>query len=439
MNVVVVGVGYVGLVSGACFAEMGVQVACIDINQTKIDALNAGKIPIYEPGLQEIVTRNKKAGRLLFGTDIKPYLAQADIVFSAVGTPPRTDGSADTSAVLETARIVGDNINQYIVFVTKSTVPVGTTLSVKKIIEERLGKRGVTIPFDVVSNPEFLKEGNAVNDFMHPDRIVIGCNSERAQALMTTLYKPFMVSNERFLFTDPNSAEMIKYASNAMLATRISFMNDIANLCEKVQADVTAVRKGIGADSRIGSKFLYPGCGYGGSCFPKDIKALLATAQEHGYTLEILEAVQRVNERQKIILVEKYQRNHPQESLEGKKIAIWGTSFKPETDDMRDAPSIKTIEKLLQLGCQVTVFDPIAMEEARCNFGTRITYATDQYEALHEADALFLLTEWKQFRLPNWSLVKELMRGNEIYDGRNIFNKESITQEGLRYFSVGGQ
>ncbi|MBB6275785.1 UDP-glucose dehydrogenase family protein [Porphyromonas circumdentaria] len=439
MNVVVVGVGYVGLVSGACFAEMGVQVTCVDIDQTKIDTLNTGRIPIYEPGLQEIVARNKKAGRLLFTTSIAPHLATADIVFSAVGTPPKEDGSADISAVLETARLVGNSIEHYTVFVTKSTVPVGTTLSVKKIIQECLDKRGVATPFDVVSNPEFLKEGNAVNDFMHPDRIVIGSDSERARSLMTTLYKPFMVSNERFLFTDPNSAEMVKYASNAMLATRISFMNDIANLCELLNADVTAVRKGIGADSRIGSKFLYPGCGYGGSCFPKDIRALLATAEENGYTLEILEAVQKVNEKQKMILAKKYQQNHQGEELKGKKIAIWGTAFKPETDDMRDAPSIKTIEALLQLGCQVTVFDPIAMEEAKRYFGTLIEYAPNQYDALQDADALFLITEWKQFRLPNWSLVKQLMRGNEIYDGRNIFNKESVIKEGLLYFSIGGR
>lgn len=439
MNIVVVGAGYVGLVSAACFAEMGVQVTCVDRDHAKVDVLNRGGVPIYESGLQELVTRNKKEGRLSFSTDLTTCLPSAHIVFSAVGTPPNEDGSADVSAVLEVAREVGEYMEHYTVFVTKSTVPVGTTLRVKSIIHEVLRQRAKDISFDVVSNPEFLKEGNAVNDFMHPDRVVIGCENEQARSLMTTLYKPFMVASDRFLFTDPNSAEMIKYASNAMLATRISFMNDIANLCELVDADVTAVRKGIGADARIGSKFLYPGCGYGGSCFPKDIKALLATAENSGYTMEILEAVQRVNERQKIILVEKYKKNHPNEDLKGKKIAIWGTAFKPETDDMRDAPSIPTIESLLQLGCRVAVFDPIALDEARHIFGDRIEYAASQYDALQDADALFLITEWKQFRLPDWAWVKELMKGSEIYDGRNIFNKESILKEGLTYFSIGNR
>lgn len=406
MNIAIVGTGYVGLVSGTCFAEMGVNVTCVDVNKEKINALLHGQIPIYEPGLDEMVLRNCQEGRLRFTTDITTCLNDVELVFSAVGTPPDEDGSADLTYVLEVARSVGRNMNKYLVLITKSTVPVGTAQKVKAVIQEELDKRGVDIPFDVASNPEFLKEGAAIKDFMSPDRVVVGVESDKAKDLMTKLYRPFLLNNFRVIFTDIPSAEMIKYAANSMLATRISFMNDIANLCELVGADVNMVRKGIGADSRIGNKFLYPGCGYGGSCFPKDVKALIKTAEKNDYPMQVLKAVEEVNEAQKEILFKKLNKYYNGD-LEGKTVAIWGLAFKPETDDMREATALLTINLLLEAGCKVQVYDPAAMDECRRRIGNVVIYATDMYDAALNADALLLLTEWKQFRLPSWGVLKK--------------------------------
>lgn len=436
MDIAIVGTGYVGLVSGTCFAEMGVNVTCVDIDKKKIDKLVSGEIPIYEPGLEEMVLRNHKEGRLSFTTDITTCLDNVEVVFSAVGTPPDEDGSADLRYVLEVARTVGRHMKKYLVLVTKSTVPVGTAQKVKAAIQEELDKRGEKIPFDVASNPEFLKEGAAIKDFMSPDRVVVGVESERAKELMSNLYRPFLLNNFRVIFTDIPSAEMIKYAANSMLATRISFMNDIANLCELVGADVNMVRKGIGSDSRIGSKFLYPGCGYGGSCFPKDVKALIKTAEKSGYTMEVLKAVEEVNEHQKTVLFNKLSK-HFDGQLEGKTIALWGLSFKPETDDMREATSLVTIELLLQAGCKVKVFDPVAMEECWRRIGDVVEYATDMYDAVLNADALLLLTEWKQFRLPSWGVVKKSMITPVLIDGRNIYDAEDIKTHGFEYRCIG--
>lgn len=387
MNIAIVGTGYVGLVSGTCFAEMGVHVTCVDVNEEKINALVSGQIPIYEPGLDEMVLRNYREGRLNFTTDLTSVLDDVDIVFSAVGTPPDEDGSADLQYVLAVARQFGRNIKKYTVLVTKSTVPVGTAKKVKAVVEEELQQRGVEIPFDVASNPEFLKEGAAIKDFMSPDRVVVGVESERAKEMMTRLYRPFLLNNFRVLFTDIPSAEMIKYAANSMLATRISFMNDIANLCELVGADVNMVRKGIGSDSRIGSKFLYPGCGYGGSCFPKDVKALIKTAEKKGYEMKVLKAVEEVNEKQKSVLFNKL-RDFYQGDLQGRTIALWGLAFKPETDDMREATSLVTIKLLLEAGCKVRVYDPVAMNECKRRIGDVVIYATDMYDAVLDADAV---------------------------------------------------
>ena len=436
MNVAVVGTGYVGLVSGACFAEMGVHVACVDIDEKKIDALKNGKIPIYEPGLDEMVRRNANAGRLTFSTSLKDVIDDVSLVFSAVGTPPDEDGSADLTYVLNVAREFGQNIKRYTVLVTKSTVPVGTAAKVKKVIEEQLEKRGEKVPFDVASNPEFLKEGAAVKDFMSPDRVVVGVASDRAKALMMRLYRPFMLNNFRVIFTDIPSAEMIKYAANSMLATRISFMNDIANLCEIVGADVEMVRQGIGADTRIGRKFLYPGCGYGGSCFPKDVKALIKTAEKKGYTMRVLRAVEEVNENQKQEVFKKLQK-HLKGGLEGKTIALWGLAFKPETDDMREATSLVTIDLLLKAGCIVRVFDPVAMDECRRRLGDTVIYAKDMYDAVLDADAMLLLTEWKQFRLPSWGVMKKTMRNALVIDGRNIYDAEELAEYGFEYHCIG--
>jgi UDPglucose 6-dehydrogenase len=436
MNIAVVGTGYVGLVSGTCFAEMGVNVTCVDVDRNKIENLLNGKVPIYEPGLDEMVIRNYKEGRLHFTTDLVSCLNDVEVVFSAVGTPPDEDGSADLKYVLEVARTVGRHMNKYLVLVTKSTVPVGTAQKVKAAIQEELDKRGVQIEFDVASNPEFLKEGAAISDFMSPDRVVVGVESEKAKELMTMLYRPFFLNNFRVIFTDIPSAEMIKYAANSMLATRISFMNDIANLCEMVGADVNMVRKGIGSDSRIGSKFLYPGCGYGGSCFPKDVKALIKTAEKMGYTMEVLNAVERVNDQQKNVVFNKLNAYY-QGDLKGKNIAIWGLAFKPETDDMREATSLVTIELLLKAGCQVRVFDPVAMEECERRIGDVVTYATDMYDAALNADALLLITEWKQFRLPSWGVLKKTMNKPLLIDGRNIYDKEEIKGLGFDYYCIG--
>ncbi|MDO4319876.1 MAG: UDP-glucose/GDP-mannose dehydrogenase family protein [Bacteroidales bacterium] len=436
MNIAIVGTGYVGLVSGTCFAEMGSNVVCVDVNRDKIERLQRGELPIYEPGLEELVHRNMQYGRLTFGTSLADVLDSVEVVFSAVGTPPDEDGSADLRYVLEVAREFGRHITKYTILVTKSTVPVGTAGRVKAVILEELAARGVDIPFDVASNPEFLKEGAAIKDFMSPDRVVVGTESERAREVMTRLYKPFMIQNFRVLFMDIPSAEMTKYAANAMLATRISFMNDIANLCELVGADVDSVRLGLGSDPRIGPKFLYAGCGYGGSCFPKDVKALAHTGREHGYTMEVIEAVERVNDRQKSIVFDKIMQL-TDGRIEGKTVAVLGLAFKPETDDMRQAPSLEVIGRLLDAGAHVRVFDPVAMDECRRILGDSVTYCKNLYDAADGADVLALLTEWRQFRMPSWPVVKEAMRGNIIVDGRNIYNGEELARLGFVYTRIG--
>lgn len=435
MNIAIVGTGYVGLVSGACFAEMGIDVTCVDINPEKIKCLLNGEIPIYEPGLDDLVKRNVEAGRLHFTTDLTTCLDNVEVVFSAVGTPPDEDGSADLQYVLEVARTFGRNIKKYTILVTKSTVPVGTAKKVKAVIKEELTKRGEQIDFEVASNPEFLKEGAAIKDFMSPDRVVVGIESDRAKKVMEQLYRPFQMNNYRLYFMDIPSAEMTKYAANAMLATRISFMNDIANLCDLVGANVDMVRKGIGADTRIGSKFLYPGCGYGGSCFPKDVKALARTAREYGYTMGVIEAVEAVNERQKEIVVKKLQDKLG--TLRGKTIALWGLAFKPETDDMREAPALVVIEKLLEAGASVKVYDPVAMDECRRRIGDRVVYCKDMYDVVIDADALAVLTEWKEFRIPSWSVIKRVMKQPVLVDGRNIYSKDEVIAEGFEYAAIG--
>ena len=436
MNIAIVGTGYVGLVSGTCFSDMGINVTCVDVDQTKIDNLKKGIIPIYEPGLEEMVKKNIKAGRLKFETDLTRVLDDVDVVFSAVGTPPDEDGSADLKYVLAVARTIGQNINKYTVIVTKSTVPVGTAAKVKATIQEEVNRRGVNIEFDVASNPEFLKEGAAIKDFMSPDRVVVGVESERARKIMTRLYKPFMLVNDRMIFTDIPSAEMIKYAANAMLATRISFMNDIANLCELVGADVNMVRKGIGSDNRIGKKFLYPGCGYGGSCFPKDVKALIKTAEKAGYSMRVLKAVEEVNERQKEVLFDKLLK-HFDGDIAGKTIAIWGLAFKPETDDMREAPSLILIDKIIRAGGKVKVYDPIAIEECQRRIGNKVTYGTDMYDAALDADALLLVTEWREFRFPNFTILGKVMKEKVIIDGRNIYDRNELDQHEFTYYKIG--
>ncbi len=425
-----------GLVSGACFAEMGVHVTCVDIDEQKIEKLKNGVIPIYEPGLEEMVRKNVAAGRLRFSTSLKEVIEEVNLVFSAVGTPPDEDGSADLKYVLSVAREFGQHIKRYTVLVTKSTVPVGTAKKVKAVIQEELDKRGENIPFDVASNPEFLKEGAAIKDFMSPDRVIVGVESDRARSLMTRLYRPILLNNFRVIFTDIPSAEMIKYAANSMLATRISFMNDIANLCELVGADVEMVRQGIGADTRIGRKFLYPGCGYGGSCFPKDVKALIKTAEKSGYEMQVLKAVEDVNERQKKVVFEKLKKVFNGD-LKGKTIAIWGLAFKPETDDMREATSLVTISLLLEAGCKVRVFDPVAMNECKRRIGDKVEYAKDMYDAVLDADAMLMLTEWKQFRLPSWGVMKKTMKNALVIDGRNIYDKEELEEYGFEYHCIG--
>lgn len=436
MNIAIVGTGYVGLVSGTCFAQMGNQVTCVDVDTEKIERLRQGIIPIYERELEHLVHNNLKAGRLHFTTSLTDCLNNVELVFSAVGTPPDEDGSADLSYVLQVAREVGRNMTHYLVVVTKSTVPVGTADKVREAILEEQKLRGVTIPFDVASNPEFLKEGTAVKDFMSPDRVVVGVDSERSKELMTRLYHPFLLNNFRVIFTDIRSAEMIKYAANSMLATRISFMNDIANLCERVGADVNMVRKGIGADSRIGAKFLYPGCGYGGSCFPKDVKALIHTAEEYGYDMRVLRAVEAVNQDQKTVVYEKLS-HYFSHQLSGRTIAIWGLSFKAETDDMREATSLVVIRKLLEAGCSVRVFDPQAMNECRRRMGDVVYYAENIYDATSGADAILVLTEWMQFRMPDWARLKSVMKQPVVVDGRNLYLPEEMKQQGFDYLSIG--
>ena len=437
MNIAIVGTGYVGLVSGACFADTGVNVTCVDVDINKIERLKKGEIPIYEPGLDELVLKNVKAGRLKFTSSLPEVLNEQEIVFSAVGTPPDEDGSADLKYVLQVAKTIGQNLNKHLVVVTKSTVPVGTARKVRATIQEELDKRGVDIAFDVASNPEFLKEGNAIKDFMSPDRVVVGIESERAKTILTRLYKPFLINNFRVIFMDIPSAEMTKYASNSMLATRISFMNDIANLCECVGADVNMVRQGIGSDTRIGRKFLYAGCGYGGSCFPKDVKALIKTADDCGYSMEVLKAVEHVNEKQKSILFHKLQAAYNGESLKGKTIALWGLSFKPETDDMRESTALVIIKLLKEAGCTIRAFDPVAMDECRRRVGDDVIYCRDKYEAVFHADALLLLTEWKEFRLPSWDVVGSAMNKKLIIDGRNIFDPEELAEAGFEYHCIG--
>ncbi len=436
MNLAIVGTGYVGLVSGTCFADMGVNVTCIDIDGRKIERLRRGEIPIYEPGLEEMVLRNVQAGRLRFGTDLTDGIDAYDVIVCAVGTPPGEDGSADLQYVLEVARTVGRSIGSYTLFVTKSTVPVGTGELVRRAIREELDRRGADVAFDIASNPEFLREGAAVKDFMEPDRVVVGVDSDRARAVMERLYKPFIENGRLLLFTDIPSAEMIKYASNAMLATRISFMNDIANLCELLGADVDMVRQGMGTDPRIGPKFLYPGIGYGGSCFPKDVKALVNTARTNGYDMKVLRAVEEVNARQKRVLFEKF-RAYCGGAPAGRRVAVWGLSFKPETDDMREAPSAVIVECLLEAGCEVCVYDPVATDEARRVIGDRVRYCRDKYEAAEGADALMLVTEWQEFRMPDWCRVKRAMRTPAVFDGRNIYNGAELTAKGFHYESIG--
>lgn len=436
MKIAIVGTGYVGLVSGTCFAEIGVNVTCVDTNKEKIESLQKGNIPIYENGLEEMVLRNMKAKRLKFTTSLESCLDEVEVIFSAVGTPPDEDGSADLKYVLEVARTIGRNMKQYKLVVTKSTVPVGTASKVRAVIQEELDKRGVTVDFDVASNPEFLKEGNAISDFMSPDRVVVGVESARAEKLMSKLYKPFLLNNFRVIFMDIPSAEMTKYAANSMLATRISFMNDIANLCEIVGADVNMVRSGIGSDTRIGRKFLYPGIGYGGSCFPKDVKALIKTAEQNGYTMRVLTAVEEVNENQKSVLFEKLMKQFNGD-LQGKTVALWGLAFKPETDDMREAPALVLIDKILESGAMVKVYDPVAVTECRRRVRDLVEYATGMYDAVLDADALLLVTEWKEFRVPNWGVVKRTMKEPIVFDGRNIYDKKELQEAGFIYHCIG--
>ena len=436
MNIAMVGTGYVGLVSGTCFAEMGNTVTCVDVNAEKIENLKKGIMPIYEPGLSEMVLQNAEAGRLRFSTSLVECLDEADVVFSAVGTPPDEDGSADLRYVLEVAREFGRNIKKYTLLVTKSTVPVGTWTKVKAAVQEELDKRGVSVPFGVASNPEFLKEGTAIEDFMRPDRVVVGVEDEPATRLLRHLYRPFMLTGDRVQVCDIPSAEMIKYAANSMLATRISFMNDIANLCELVGANVDAVRRGIGSDDRIGKKFLYPGCGYGGSCFPKDVKALIRSGAELGYRMSILEAVEEVNDRQKHIPYTKLKAALPE--LKGKTIAVWGLAFKPGTDDMREAPSLVLIDSLLEEGCRIRAFDPVAINEARRRLGEEtVMFCSDMYEACLDADALVIVTDWKQFRVPSWAVLRKTMRGRLIVDGRNLYEPAEAADEGFTYKRIG--
>ena len=436
MKITIVGSGYVGLVTGACFSEVGIDVTCVDVDLQKIDNLNKGIIPIYEPGLEEMITKNISKGRLKFTTNIGKAVKDTDVVFISVGTPPDEDGSADLKYVIQVARDCGKFMTDYTLMVTKSTVPVGTSLKIKKAIKEELDKRGLDIPFDVASNPEFLKEGAAIDDFMKPDRIVVGTESARAQKLLSKLYKPFTLNGHPVIFMDIVSAEMTKYAANAMLATKISFINDIANLCEIVGADINNVRKGIGSDSRIGTKFIYPGIGYGGSCFPKDVQALIRTASENKYELQVLKAVESVNKAQKLVLFNKIN-SYFEGDLRGKTIAVWGLSFKPQTDDMREAPSLQIIKELLAAGAKVKAYDPVAIEEARHHFGDTITYCVDQYEMLIEADSLAVLTEWSEFRIPNFKIMKHLMNAPVIFDGRNVYDKKEMEALNFQYFCIG--
>ncbi len=436
MKIAVVGTGYVGLVTGTCFAEVGIDVTCIDIDSKKIENLKKGIMPIYEPGLEEMVLRNVEKGRLHFSTSLAESVKDCDVAFIAVGTPPGEDGSADLKYVIGVAKEIGANINDYIVVVTKSTVPVGTAQKVKSAVKEELDKRNSTLEFDVASNPEFLKEGAAIDDFLRPDRIVIGVESKKAEDIMRRLYKPFLLNGHPIIFMDVPSAEMTKYAANAMLATKISFMNDIANLCEIMGADVNLVRKGIGSDPRIGQKFIYPGIGYGGSCFPKDVKALIKTAADNGYNMRILNAVEDVNEAQKSVLFNKIMK-HYNGAIKGKTFGIWGLSFKPKTDDMREAPSLVIIQHLLNAGANVKTYDPVAMHEAKKVLGEQVEYCKDQYDAIIDADALLVVTEWPEFRSPNFKVMAKLMKSKTIFDGRNIYDLDEMQDNGYTYHCIG--
>jgi UDPglucose 6-dehydrogenase len=436
MKVVIVGSGYVGLVTGTCFSEVGIEVTCVDIDEKKIENLNNGIIPIFEPGLEEMVSRNMKKGRISFSTQLEQALQDCEVLFIAVGTPPDRNGNADLQYVLNVARECGRHMNDYLLIVTKSTVPVGTSIKVKEIVQEELHKRGADIEFDVASNPEFLKEGAAIEDFLKPDRIVVGLNSLRAEELMKSLYKPFTLNGHPIIFMDITSAEMTKYAANSMLATRISFMNDIANLCEIVGADINMVRKGIGTDTRIGNKFIYPGIGYGGSCFPKDVKALIGTAEKYNYDLRLLKAVEAVNQDQKLILFHKIMK-YFNNNIEGKTIALWGLSFKPQTDDMREAPSLVIIKNLLEAGAKVKAYDPVAMKEASRILGDSITYSEDPYDALIDAECMVLVTEWPEFKVPNFNVIRKLLNAPVIFDGRNIYEVSEMKRRGFEYFCIG--
>ncbi len=436
MKITVVGTGYVGLVTGTCFAETGLDVACMDINKNKIQNLKKGIVPIYEPGLDRLIERNTANQRLLFTTDYKEALAGSDAVFIAVGTPPGEDGSADLKHVLSVSSEIGRLIKDYIVVVTKSTVPVGTAEKVRAAIQLELDKRKADIKFDVASNPEFLKEGDAIDDFLKPDRIVIGTDSPRAEKIMKRLYNPFLLNGHPLIFMDIASAEMTKYAANAMLATKISFINDIANLCERTGADVNLVRKGIGSDSRIGNKFIYAGVGYGGSCFPKDVQALIRTGKDFGYPMRILQAVEDVNQGQKAILVDKISAHYKQD-LKGRTFSVWGLSFKPNTDDTREAPAAAVISELLKRGCRIKAFDPVAMKEFRKNMDEGIEFTKDRYEALIDSDGLILMTEWSEFRILNYPVMKKLMKGKVVFDGRNIFDPEELQENGFKYYGIG--
>jgi UDPglucose 6-dehydrogenase len=438
MKTLIIGTGYVGLVTGTCFAETGIDVVCIDINKDKIDKLNKGIIPIFEPGLEPMVMRNIEKKRLSFDTSIKNNLEDVEAVFIAVGTPPGTDGSADLSYVLNAARDIGKSMNSYMVIVTKSTVPIGTSHKVKEAIQEELKARNVSIEFDVASNPEFLKEGAAVEDFLKPDRIILGIESERAAKILNRLYRPFILNGHPVIAMDIASAELTKYAANCMLATKISFMNDLANLCELVGADINQVRKGIGSDPRIGSKFIYAGIGFGGSCFPKDVKALIKTAADYGYPLEVIKAVENVNNRQKTVIFNKVN-IHFKGDISNKIFGVWGLSFKPNTDDVREAPSLKAIEQLIGAGARVKVYDPVAMEEARKILGESVEYGRDVYDVLIDADALILATEWSEFRIPNFKLMDRIMKEKVIFDGRNIYDPEEVKENGFVYYGIGRQ
>ncbi len=436
MKISIVGTGYVGLVTGTCFAETGIDVTCIDIDKQKIDKLNKDNIPIYEPGLEEMIRKNRDKGRLVFSTGLKENFSDCEVVFIAVGTPSNEDGSADLKHVLAVAEQIGSQMDEYLVIATKSTVPVGTAKMIKEVVNQQLKKRNKKIPFDVVSNPEFLKEGDAINDFLKPDRIIIGLDSEKAEGIMKKLYKPFILNRDRILIMDIPSAELTKYAANAMLATKISFMNDLANLSEILGADITMVRKGIGSDSRIGNKFIYPGVGYGGSCFPKDVKALIKTGDDYHYSLEIMKAVEEVNTRQKSVLVEKIF-SHFGEELHNKHFGVWGLSFKPHTDDMREAPSLEIINKLLDRGASIKAYDPVAMQEAKKIFGSSIEYVNEPYEALVDADGLILITEWPEFRMPNLKVIGKLLNEKIIFDGRNIYDPVELRDLGFTYYGIG--